>query len=137
MTPFAPRKWSRPPTASDIEKAATWLSGPGLSDANFTKIAEIAYRAAGLVIGLIVVSSFMAYRSVGRFRQASTPATIGRLLKLHHPFAAIALCREQIPAGTARQHRYEERDGSTQTLYRAETRHENRCRSPRCGNFCP
>ncbi|WP_442874030.1 formate/nitrite transporter family protein, partial [Aurantimonas sp. C2-4-R8] len=38
----------------------------------------------------IVVSSFMAYRSFGRFWQASEPATIRRLLRPHHPFSAIA-----------------------------------------------
>ncbi|MEC5413032.1 DUF922 domain-containing protein, partial [Aurantimonas sp. C2-4-R8] len=38
----------------------------------------------------IVVSSFMAYRSFGRFWQASAPATIRRLLRPHHPFSAIA-----------------------------------------------
>ena len=32
----------------------------------------------------------MAYRSFGRFWQASTPATIRRLLRPHHPFSAIA-----------------------------------------------
>ena len=35
----------------------------------------------------------MAYRSFGRFWQASTPATIRRLLKPHHPSSAIALGR--------------------------------------------
>lgn len=31
----------------------------------------------------------MAYRSFGKFWQASSPATIRRLLRLHHPFPGI------------------------------------------------
>jgi hypothetical protein len=45
---------------------------------------------------MMSVSFFMAYRSFGRFWQASAPATIRRLLRPHHPFLAIA--RGLVPA---------------------------------------
>src|SRR6056297_1779795 len=42
---------------------------------------------------MMSVSFFMAYRSFWKFWQASTPATIRRLLKPRHPDSRIAPCR--------------------------------------------
>src|SRR5919106_1721266 len=75
----------------------------------------------------------MAYRSFGRFWQASTPATIRRLLRHHHPFSAIALDKADFayddtrdvyvcPAGEALTYRFtSQEDGKTIRSYWTNT----------------